>query len=70
LMSLIPGLGEARGRRESSGRVAGFLSGRLMKLRVTGNLKSPTIERDREIQVPDSAVGFFAGVFRLPLEGR
>jgi translocation and assembly module TamB len=70
LAALIPGFGDVRGRREATGRVASFLSGRLMKLRVTGNLRSPVIERDREIMISDDAVGFFADVFGLALDGR
>ncbi len=68
LISLIPGLREVLGRsQEAVLRVANFLSNRLLKLRVTGTLKSPSVALDPSIAVADTAVGFFAGVLKLPL---
>jgi translocation and assembly module TamB len=57
----LVGLG---GRTESRGPVASFLSARLLKLRVSGTLSSPVVERDRELPVSEGAAGFFSSVFR------
>jgi translocation and assembly module TamB len=68
LVSLIPGLREVLGRsQEAVLRVANYLSNRLLKIRVTGTLKNPSVAIDPSVAVADSAVGFFAGVLKLPL---
>lgn len=68
LVRLIPGLREALGRSEEAIlRVSNFLSNRLLKLRVTGTLKNPSVAVDASIAVASTAVGFFSGVLKLPL---
>jgi translocation and assembly module TamB len=68
LIAVIPGLRDALGRGQAAVLpVANFLSNRLLKLRVTGTLKSPTVAIDPSVAVADTAVGFFAGVLKLPL---
>ena len=68
LVAIIPGLREVIGRSEEAIlRVAAFLANRLLKLRVTGTLSSPSVSIDPSIDVAGSAVGFFAGVLKLPL---
>lgn len=68
LVGLIPGLRETLGRGgEASLRVANYLSNRLLKLRVTGTLKNPSVSVDSSILVADTAVSFFGGVLKLPL---
>lgn len=68
LVGAIPGLGGVLGRdRESRLRVANYLSNRLLKLRVSGTLRNPSVAADPAIVVAETAVGFFAGVLKLPL---
>jgi translocation and assembly module TamB len=68
LVGLIPGLRNGRGRNaEDYLQVANFLSNRLLKLRVTGTLRSPTVAIDPTVTVANAAVSFFAGVLKLPL---
>ncbi|MEJ7639207.1 MAG: hypothetical protein WKF75_14850, partial [Singulisphaera sp.] len=68
LVVLIPGLREVAGlRRLATARVATFLGNRLLKLRVTGTVRNPTIAIDPTISVPETAVGS-SGVLKLPLE--
>jgi translocation and assembly module TamB len=68
LVALIPGLRDALRRGERAAvRVAGYLSSRLLKLRVTGTLRNPSVALDPAIIVADAAVAFFAGVLKLPL---
>lgn len=68
LIRLIPGLGDAVGRREQAvSRVGSFLSTRLLKLRVTGTLRNPQVNADPAIIVTEAAVGFFGGILKLPL---
>ncbi len=68
LASLIPGLRSATGRDEESRlRVANYLSNRLLKFRVGGTVANPNVALDRGVVVGDAAVGFFAGVLKLPL---
>ena len=68
LVSRVPGLRDAFGRSEQAIlSVANFLSNRLLKLRVTGTLKNPSVTVDPSIAVAETAVGFFAGVLKLPL---
>lgn len=66
LLGLIPGLDNVRGG-EATLRVANFLSNRLIKLRVGGTLRSPTVALDPTATVSNAAVGFFAGALKLPL---
>jgi translocation and assembly module TamB len=69
LVSLIPGLGEVVGRgQEATSRVASFLSNRLLKFRVVGTLRSPSVAIDPAVVVSEAAVGFFGGVLSLPLQ--
>jgi translocation and assembly module TamB len=68
LLAMIPGLRTViRRREEAKLQFAGFLSNRLLKLRVSGTLKNPSVSADPTIGVADSAVSFFAGVLKLPL---
>jgi translocation and assembly module TamB len=68
LVMAIPGLRNAIGRREQATlQVANFLSNRLLKLRVTGTVKNPSVSLDPKIVVANTAVAFFAGVLKLPL---
>ncbi len=70
LVNLIPGLGDVIGRSEEVIlRVGSFLASRLLKFRVTGTIKSPSVALDAGIGVGDSAVGFFSNVFKLPGAG-
>ncbi len=67
-MGLIPGLRQVAARDEEARlRVANYLSNRLLKFRVGGTVANPSITPDRGVAVGDAAVGFFAGVLRLPL---
>lgn len=67
LVSAIPGLNNVVGRNaESSARVAGFLSNKLLKFRVTGTVRSPSVALDPGVGVGDGAVGFFSSIFKLP----
>ena len=47
--------------------VGGFLSNKLLKFRVVGTVSHPSINADPAVLVGEAAVGFFAGVLRLPL---
>jgi translocation and assembly module TamB len=68
LMRMIPGLRDVLGRRnEATARVAGFLANRLLKFRVTGTLRSPNVVLDPTANLTEDALGFFVGIFRLPL---
>lgn len=68
LVNVIPGLRDVIGRnREATLRVANFLSNRLLKFRVTGTVRNPSVAADPAVVVADTAVGFFAGVLKLPL---
>jgi translocation and assembly module TamB len=68
LVALIPGLGGVLNRREEAlGRVANFLSNRLLKFRVTGTLSNPSVNLDPAVVVTTAAAGFFSGVLKLPL---
>jgi len=66
LVSALPGL---RGGRNSQASLeaSNYLSNRLLKLRVTGTLRSPSVNMDPGVVVAGSAVGFFSGVLKLPL---
>ncbi len=66
LLALIPGLNQVRGS-EATLQVANFLSSRLLKFRVTGTLRNPSVNLDPTVTVTNAAVGFFAGALRLPL---
>ena len=66
LVGLVPGLSGARGRDRQAAGLASFLSSRLLKFRIAGTVKNPTVNLDPGVGVGDSAVNFFAGVFRLP----
>jgi len=67
LLNIIPGLGEALGQTEKVVmKLASFLSSRLLKFRVTGNVKNPTVALDPGVDVGDSAVGFFSSVLKVP----
>ena len=69
LVVLIPGLREVVGlRRLATARIATFLGNRLLKLRVTGTVRNPSVAIDPTISVPETAVGFFGEVLKLPLE--
>ena len=69
LVAIIPGLREVAGiRQQATARVAGYLGSRLLKLRVTGTVRNPAVAIDATISVPETAVGFFGGVLKLPLE--
>ncbi len=68
LVRLIPGLSEVLGRRdEAVQRVGNYLSNRLLKFHITGTLSNPQVNVDPTAIVGKTAVGFFAGVFELPL---
>jgi translocation and assembly module TamB len=68
LLSIIPGLGQARGRDDEARlRVANYLSNRLLKFRVGGTVGNPNVTLDRGIAVGEAATGFFADVLKLPL---
>ena len=68
LVARIPGLPAVLGnRRQSALVVSNFLSNRLIKLHVTGDLRNPTVNIDPAVAVGDAAVGFFGGVLKLPL---
>ena len=69
LVAVIPGLREVVGlRRMAMARVANFLGSRLLKLHVTGTVRNPSVAIDSTISVPETAVGFFGGVLKLPLD--
>ncbi len=68
LISLIPGLREALGRQaEETSKVSSYLSNRLLKLRVSGSLRSPNVNLDPGVAMTDAAVGFFGSVLKMPL---
>ena len=68
LARIIPGLGQAVGRRSQAvSAVGNFLSNRLLKFRVTGTLRAPVVNADATVLVGEAAVGFFGGVLKLPL---
>lgn len=68
LLALVPGLGNAEARGQQAYlSVANFLSNRLLKLRVTGTMKEPSVSLDPSITLANTAVSFFAGVLKLPL---
>ena len=67
LVRLIPGLSDAGNRNQASQRVGGFLSNKLLKFRVTGSIGAPQVNADPAILVGETAVGFFGGVLKLPL---
>ncbi len=63
LLNIIPGISKGE---QLINRLAAFLENRLLKLRVTGNIKSPTVGLDAGVTVGDGAAGFFSNVFKLP----
>jgi translocation and assembly module TamB len=68
LVDAIPGLRRVIGRSEQASlQVANYLSNRLLKFRVTGTIKNPSVSLDPTIAVAETALGFFAGVLKLPL---
>lgn len=68
LIGAITGLRGALGRNSRArGQVANYLSTRLLKLRVTGTLRNPTVALDPGIALADNALSFFVGVLQLPL---
>ncbi len=68
LVGIIPGLRNAAGRnQEAILRISNYLSNRLLKFRVGGTLKNPSVAIDPGVVVSEAATGFFAGVFKLPL---
>ena len=66
LITRIPGLSALRGA-EATSRVSGFLSNKLVKLKVTGTLQDPNVALDASATVSNAAVGFFADALKLPL---
>ncbi len=66
LLGIIPGLRDTRGSAASL-QVSNFLSNRLIKLRVGGTLRNPSVALDPTATVSNAAVGFFAGALKLPL---
>ncbi len=62
LLNIIPGVSQGE---QLIARLAAFLENRLLKLRVTGNVKSPTVGLDAGVTVGDGAAGFFSSVFKL-----
>jgi len=71
LVNIIPGLGSAIGKGEETIlRIGSFLSSRLLKFRVGGTVKNPTVAIDTGVAVGDTAVGFFSTVFKLPSSGK
>jgi translocation and assembly module TamB len=68
LLGIVPGLRQVIRRREEARlRFSSFLSNRLIKLRVTGTLKNPSVSVDPSIRIADPALGFFSNVFEVPL---
>ena len=66
-LATIAGLADAAGRRTGKdGQFANFLGNRLLKFQVSGTLASPSVELDPAKAVGGAAVGFFAGVLKLP----
>ncbi|GAC1470850.1 MAG: hypothetical protein NVSMB9_16380 [Isosphaeraceae bacterium] len=72
LVSAIPGLSGRLGRnRDAFNKVGGFLSARLLKFRVTGTVRNPSVVLDPSISPNDNATSFFSGVLNLPVgQGR
>ena len=71
LAALIPGLGNLSARSRNTARqFAGFLSNRLLKLRVSGTVRNPSVALDPSLVISDSAASFFGGALNLPAEGR
>lgn len=69
LARIVPAVTDPSGRRAGAlPRFASFLSNRLLKFRVTGTLASPSVDLNPAVAVGEGAVGFFAGVLKLPLE--
>ena len=67
LLNVIPGLSEVLGQSEKVLlKLTSFLSSRLLKFRVTGNIQNPTVTIDPSVDVGDSAVGFFSSALKLP----
>jgi AsmA-like C-terminal region len=67
LVALIPGLRNLEGRSgEATRAFSGFLSNRLLKIRVSGTLSNPQVSVDPGVVVSAAAVGFFSSVLRLP----
>ncbi len=67
LVSAVPGLRGAARDSQASLEVSNYLSNRLLKLRVTGTVKNPSVNLDPGVAVAGSAVGFFTGILKLPL---
>jgi translocation and assembly module TamB len=68
-LARLLGISATGGRRgEATRQFNSFLSARLMKLRVTGTLKNPSVTLDPGISVGESATGFFGGVLKLPTD--
>ncbi len=68
LVSAIPGLRNMLGRNAQARlHVANYLSNRLLKLRVTGTLRNPSVALDPGIALGQTALSFFVGVLKLPL---
>ncbi len=68
LVARIPGLRDVLGQsREALLKVSNFLSNRLLKLRVSGTIRNPSVAIDPSVVVAETAVAFFAGVLKLPL---
>ena len=67
LLNVIPGLSEILGQSEKVLlKLTSFLSSRLLKFRVTGNIQNPNVAIDPSVNVGDSAVGFFSNALKLP----
>ena len=67
LLNIIPGLSEVLGQSEKVLlKLTSFLSSRLLKFRVTGNIQNPTVTIDPSVDVGNSAVGFFSNALKLP----
>ena len=68
LLAAIPGLRDVLGRQaDEVSKVSSYLSSRLLKLRVTGTLRSPSVNLNPGAAVGEAAVGFFGSVLQLPL---
>ena len=67
LLALIPGLGSGARNDEATLKVANYLSNKLLKFRITGTADNPSVSLDPSLLVAGPAVGFFAGVLKLPL---
>jgi len=60
----LPALGRDR---QGIGQASNFLSGKLIKLRIGGDMRNPVVQLDPSIGVGETAVSFFTGVMKLPL---